>query len=132
MAAVGGTSAAPSGDQLRAIWGRWVVAAVVRAAEAVVDFFARRADRIFVRIPARNPDFAAERDDWTARDRRFHNLFFAHVMSETLVVAIVEAFADFLALQQTRAGARARATRAARRLRAAGRFGCEVQSEPKR
>src|SRR6478609_7376686 len=76
------------------------LAAVVSGAQALVDFLAFGADGELLRIPARSPDLAAERDHRFTGQRGFHDLFLAHVVREALPVTGLNFLAQFLALDR--------------------------------
>ena len=56
------------------------------------DLFASRADGIFLRVTARNPDFAAQRHDRSSHHHRLGELVLAGVVAEPVVVTLVERF----------------------------------------
>src|SRR5580704_1435328 len=67
---------------------RLSVAAAVTGGKPLVDFLARGANRIALRIPARHPDLAAERGQRRAEHRTVDDLVFLHVVREPLVIAV--------------------------------------------
>ena len=79
--------------------------AVLRAAQTLVDLLAHRAHRELVRVTARHPDLAAQRDHRGAGQRGLEDLLLAHVVREPLPVAGFELLAGLGLLEH--AGARA-------------------------
>src|ERR1700722_16562671 len=67
---------------------RLSVAAALTWGKPLVDFLARGADRIALRVPARHPDLAAERGQRRAEYRTVDDFVFLHVVREPLVIAI--------------------------------------------
>src|ERR1700689_5058282 len=62
--------------------------AVVARRQRLVNFLALRADRVFLGVPARHPDLAAQRLDRRAEHGRIHHVVLVDVVREPLVIAM--------------------------------------------
>src|ERR1700685_2162263 len=65
-----------------------VAVAVVARRQRLVNFLALRADRVFLGVPARHPDLAAQRLDRRAEHGRVHHVVLDDVVREPLVSAM--------------------------------------------
>src|SRR5699024_10910614 len=86
-------------EESRRSLGR-VAVAVLRGAQAVVDLLAHGADRELVRVAARDPHLATQRDDRLSRHRGLHDPLLAHVVRKALVIARLDLRTSLLTLQE--------------------------------
>src|SRR6202167_5410838 len=62
--------------------------AVIARRQRLVNFLALRADRVFLGVPARHPDLAAQRLDRRAEHGRVHHVVLVDIVREPLVIAM--------------------------------------------